>query len=190
MKRIATTVTSLMILLVAAGCGSMGPTTYLHPDFDFGFIEKTAVVPFENLSEEQGAGARATRYFTGALLATEAVDVVEPGETARALGQFSLVRSAELTAEQAVGLGRELGAQGLFLGTVNESTNLRRGNESITVVTVSLRLLETQTGATVWSTVVTEDSGGFWSNLFGTAQKSRSEVTRRCLDRCLDTLME
>lgn len=181
---------SLLVLALTAACGGVGPVTYLHPGFDFGFIERVAVVPFENLSEDQGAGARATRYFTGSLLATEAFDVVEPGEVARALAEHSLVRTAELTGEQSVSLGRGLRVQGLFLGSLSESTTVRRGNESITVVTATVRLVETETGSTVWSTVVTEDSGGFWSNLFGTAQKSRSEVTRRCLDRCLDTLME
>ena len=88
------------------------------------------------------------------------------------------MRTAELTGEQSVDVGRTVRAQGLFLGSLNESTTIRRGNESITVVTATIRLVETETGSTVWSTVVTENSGGFWSNLFGTAQKSRSEVTR------------
>lgn len=180
----------LIGLLTFAGCGGVGSSTYLHPRFDFGFIETVGVIPFENLSDDQGAGARATRYFTGDLLATEAFAVVEPGEVARALAKQAIVRTAQLTEAQIKEVGRELGAQGLFLGSLSESTTMRRGTESITVVTVVLRLVETETGSTVWSTTVTEDSGGFWSSLFGTSQKSHSEVTRRCLERGLDSLMD
>ena len=148
------------------------------------------MVPFENLSTTQGSGAQATRYFVTSLLASDAFVVIEPGEVARALETQSLVRTAQLTEDQIKAIGRELGVQGLFLGTVSESASLRSGSTTVSVVTVVLRLVETETGATVWSATNSEDSAGFWSTLFGTGQKSRSEVMRKCLDGCLDTLVD
>jgi len=168
----------------------MGPTKFIHPDFDFTFVEKIAVVYFENLSNDQTAGAKATRYFTTALLAAEAFEVVEPGEVSRALEKFSLVSTSQLTQDQVMTLGRELGVQGVFLGSLSESTSIRSGATTVSVVTVVVRLLETETGATVWSATNTEDSASFWSSLFGTGQKAPSEVMRRCIDGCLDTLMD
>ena len=53
-----------------------------------------------------------------------------------------------------------------------------------------MRLIETETGVTVWSATNTEDSASFWSSLFGTGQKSSSVVMRNCIDGCLDTLMD
>jgi len=181
----------LASLLGLSGCGgSMGSTSFLHPGFDFGFIEQVGVVPFENLSADQSGGARATRYFTTALLSAEAFDVVEPGEVSRALEKQGLISTAQLTEEQAISLGRELRVQGLFLGSMSESARLRSGSKNVTVVTVNIRLVETETGTTVWSVTNTEDSSSFWSNLFGTNQKSPSEVTRRCIDGCLDSLLD
>jgi len=177
-------------LIFLAGCGGMGATKFVHPDFDFAFVEKIAVVYFENLSNDQAAGAKATRYFTTALLATEAFEVVEPGEVSLALEKFGLVSTAQLTQEQVMTLGRELGAQGVFLGSLSEATSIRSGATTVSVVTVVVRLLETETGVTVWSATNTEDSSSFWSSLFGTGQKSPSEVMRRCIDGCLDTLMD
>ncbi len=180
-------VTTLVLL---GGCGGMGPTTFVHPDFNFGFVERVAVVPFENLSSDPAAGAKATRYFTTALLATESFAVVEPGEVSRALEQFGLVSAAQLTEAQVISLGQELEAQAVFFGSLSESAALRSGSTTINVVTVVVRLLETETGTTIWSATNTDDSASFWSSLFGTGQKSSSEVMRRCIDGCLDTLMD
>lgn len=177
-------------ILTLAGCGGMGTTKFVHPEFNFGFMEKVAVVPFENISSEQGAGARATRYFTASLLSAEAFEIVEPGEVANALSSFAINATAQLTEAQSVKLGQDLGAQGLFLGSLSELSQVRSGSNSVTVVTVVVRLVETETGATVWSATHTEDSSTFWSSLFGARQRPSSEVLRRCVNKCLDTLLD
>jgi len=177
-------------LLVSAGCAGLGPTTFIHPEYNFAFVERVAVIPFENLSGDQGAGSRASRLFVNELLAAEAFDVVEPGEVALALDNMGLVRTADLTREQIITLGLQLKAQGLFLGSVGESGINRSGSSGSSVVTISARLVEAETGVTIWSSTNTEDSRGFWSTLFGTGQKSRSEVTRRCVSRCIATLID
>lgn len=180
---------ALALSALLGGCAGTGPTTFIHPAFDFGYVEKVAVIPFENLSDDQGAGAQATRYFLTSLLAAEAFEVVEPGEVARALEQFSLVRTAELTEEQVLALGRELGVQAVFLGSLSESSTVRSGSGTTYVTAVVARLVETDTGATIWSAAHTEDNRGFWSSLLGTGRKSQSEVMRRCVDQCLRTLI-
>ena len=187
------TVKLSIILTLAAwlvGCSSVPPTTFIHPGFDFAYVEKVAVIPFENLSNDQGAGARASWYFIAELLATEAFDVVEPGEVARALEKYSLVRTADLTQEQMVDLGQRLQVQGLFMGSVNESSTSRSGGTEINVVTLTARLVETDVGTTVWSSTNTMTGKNFWSSLFGTASKSKSEVTRMCVDQSLGTLVK
>ncbi len=185
-----TLIIPLAALVLLSGCGGTGKTTFVHPNFDFSFVEKVAVVPFENLSNDQGAGARSTRFFISSLLASEAFWVVEPGEVTRALGMQSVLRTGELTEKQIKAVGRELGVQGLFLGSINESASLRSGSTNISVVTVVIRLVETETGTTVWSVTHSEDSRTLWSSVFGGGQKSNSEVTRSCIDGCLNTLLD
>jgi len=183
----------LLILAVLAslltGCAGMKPTIFLHPEYNFGYIEKVAVIPFENLSKEQGAASRATRLFVSELLATESFEVVEPGEVSRALEKFATVRAAQLTQAQLMEIGKQLGVQALFLGTVNESSSMRSGSASTSVVTMVVRLVETDQGVTVWSATHTEGGRGFWASLFGTGQKSESEVTRNCVKKTLKTLI-
>lgn len=177
-------------LLACSGCGGIGPTKFVNPEYDFAFIETVAVVPFENLSGDTNAGARATRYLANSLLASEAFLVVEPGEVTHALERHGLTTAGQLTQAQIVSLGSSFGAQGIFLGSVSESTTLRAGSTMVQVVTVTMRLVETETGATVWASTHTEDSSGFWSGLFGTKQKGSAEVTRKCIDKALGTLLD
>ncbi len=175
--------------LVIGACSGMGPTTFLHPEFNFAYVERVGVIPFENLTKDQGAGARATRFFIAELLAAEAFDVVEPGEVARVLEKHMTSRTGDLTEEQAINVGKELGAQAVFLGSVGESSTVRSGAGSSNVVTLVVRMVETDTGQTVWSTTHTEGGRGFWSVLFGTGERSMSEVMRRCVKKSIKTLI-
>lgn len=179
-----------MATLVIGGCGGSAPTKFLHQDYNFGYIERVAVIPMENLTNDQGAGARLSRFFVTELLSTEAFDVVEPGEVAQAMASMSLVRTAELTREQAIELGKKLRAQGLFLGSIAESATARSGGATVNFVTVTARLVETDTGQTIWSATHTKDSKSFWSTMFGTADRSMAEVTRECAHECLGTLVK
>lgn len=191
-RRLARTMASVIAGLawVAAGCAGIGPTVFVHPDYNFDYVEKVAIVPFENLTPDQGAGARVTRYFTNELLASGSFEVIEPGEVTRALEKQSLVRTAELTQEQAVALGKELGVQGIFLGSIGESSTVRDGTANVNVVTLSARFIETDKGMTVWSSTHTEGGRGFWARLFGTGERSQGEVTRRCVEKTLATLID
>ena len=164
-------------------CSGMGPTTFLHPEYNFGYVERVAVLPFEDLTSDQGAGARATRFFVSELLAAEAFDVVEPGEVSRALMNAGVINVRDMTQAQVVAVGQALGAQALFTGSVGESTSVRSGASSASVVTLTARMVETDTGVTVWSSTHTESGRSLWSSLFGTGQRSRSEVTRRAVEK-------
>ena len=82
------------------------------------------------------------------------------------------------------------GAQGLFLGSVGESSGTRAGSSTTYYVTLTVRLVETDTGVTVWSTTQTEGGSGFWSTLLGTAQAPASEVTRAAVESCINTLVK
>lgn len=190
-KKTTSLVMALVLLTMALpACTPMLPTTFVHPDFNFSFVRTVAVVPFENLSDDRGAGARMTRYFVSELLATGAFSVVEPGEVSQALQSMGVVRTAELTKAQILELGQKLGAQGLFLGSVPESGVQRAGGSSEAVVTLDVRLVETETGEVVWSTTHSESGRGFWNALLGGSGASLGEVSRRTAKHALERLVQ
>lgn len=177
-------------LLGLAGCsGAPEPSTFTNPRFDFGFVERVAVLPFENLSADRQAGPRATRLMITELLASGAVDVVEPGEVQAALGSFG-TRVTQPSTEQVVALGKSLGVQALILGTVTQSDLVRSGSVAIPVVSLDVHMVETETGATVWATTATTQGGGFGARVLGTVGEPISETTRRAVRQALATLIQ
>ena len=128
---------SSILLSLAAVCTLLGScssgmksTEFTNPSFDFAFVERVAVIPFENLSTDRQAGLRATRLFATELLASGAVDVVEQGEVEAALAKLpgsQFGRYPALTKESILALGQELQVQALLLGSVTQSETLRSG---------------------------------------------------------------
>jgi TolB-like protein len=188
-KLLRLTLFATFSLLILAGCGS-APLVFLNRSYDFNYIERVAVIPFENLSQTQGTGEYATLMFITQLLATETFDVVEPGETVKALNDLSLARTNTLSVDQIVALGNRLKVQALIFGTVGESTTTRSGSVAVPTVSMDVRMVETEKGTTVWSAAYTYGHPSLWSSLFGTAGKSTSETMKGCIHGILKTLIK
>ncbi|NHZ73173.1 MAG: hypothetical protein GWP16_01730 [Nitrospirae bacterium] len=182
------------ISLLLAGCsGSVSPTEFANPQFDFGFVERVAVIPFENLTRDQNAGRRASRIMATELLASGALDVVEAGEVQAALAKrpgATYGRIAIPSKEDVLTLGQELNVQALILGTVAQSETLRSGRVGIPVVTIDARMVETETGTTVWAATHTEKGSSFSAKVLGTSGTPISETTRLCVRQLLKSLVE
>ena len=176
--------------LLPAGCsGNPKPTRFTNPDFDFGFVERVAVLPFENLSSDRQAGARATRLMITELLASGALDVVEPGEVEAALGKFG-TRVTQPSKEQIVTLGETLGVQALILGSVTQSDVVRSGGSTIPVVGLDVHMVETETGAAVWAASTVTKGESFGARVLGTAGEPMSVTTRRAVRKAIATLVQ
>lgn len=178
----------MMALLVA--CSGMKPTVFVNKQYNFNFLEKVAVVPFENLSTDQGAGARITHIFLTELLAAESFDIAEPGEVSKVTQKYIGGGGSALTRDQITEIGKTLGVQGIILGSVNETSGSRAGGSTSTEVTIDARMVETETGQTVWSATNTEGGRGFWASLLGTGSKSEAEASRKCVRRIIRTLVK
>jgi curli biogenesis system outer membrane secretion channel CsgG len=177
-------------LAALAGCSANPkPTEFVNPRFDFGFVERVAVLPFENLSNDRQAGARATRLLITELLATGTLDVVEPGEVQAALGKFG-TRVVQPSHEQIVALGEGLGVQALILGTVTQSDLARAGSAAVPVVALDVRMVEVETGTVVWAATASVKGDSFGARVLGTSGQPISETTRRAVRRVLRTLVQ
>lgn len=181
-------------MLSLAGCaGKLKPTEFTNPKFDFSYVERVAVLPFENLSGDRQAGARATRLTITELLSSGAVEVVEPGQVQAALAELPgarVGRVAPPSTQEIISLGRTLGVQAVIVGTVTQSESFRSGAVAIPVVTLDVHMVETETGATVWAATHTVKGGSVGARVLGTGGQPISETTRRCVKQLLDTLVQ
>ncbi len=180
----------MLSCLVTGGCATgLRPTEFTNPGFDFGFVETVGVIPLENLTSDRQSGVRATRILITELLASGAVDVVEPGEVQAVLDRIP-GGGRSLSTEQVIELGRTLGVQALFLGSVAQSETIRSGTITVPTVTLDLHMLETETGKSVWAATHTEKGSGLSTKLLGTGAEPISATTRRCVQEILKTLVE
>ena len=177
-------------ILLSVSCGGPRATVFIHQEYNFGFIESVAVMPFRNVSHEQGAAERATSFFITELLVAEAFDVVEPGEVQRVMIKHGVTGSSQLTKEQIQAIGADAHVQAIFVGSISEASAIRSGSSQSHVVTLDIRLVEAETGRTIWSATNTERGIGFWNSLFGGNGKSQSEVMRKCVHETLETLID
>lgn len=178
----------LVLLLCLASC-AMKTTKYVNPDFNFGFVERIAIIPLENLSQDSQAGVRSTRLLATELLASGAVDVVEPGEVNAAVNRIpgGVVQPAT---EQIISLGKALGVQALLMGTVAQSEATFSGRVSVPVVTIDLRMVEVETGTAVWAATQSERGSTSSARWLGTAGEPLAETTRRCARSLVDRLVK
>ena len=180
----------LVAVMFLIACSGMGPTVFVNKQYNFSFLEKVAVVPFENLSNDQTAGARTTHIFLTELLSAESFDVAEPGEVSKATMKYMTSSGVSLTRDQIIEVGKALGVQGIILGSVNETSASRGGSTPSNDITIDARMVETETGQTIWSATNTESGRGLLASLFGTGDRSQSESTRRCVRRVIKTLVK
>lgn len=184
----------VLVLALAGGCSSnLAPTQFSNPSFDFGFVQRLAVLPFDNHTADRDAGVRATRLMATELLSTGAVDVVETGEVLAAIEQIPRLRAPGNTVpskSEVVELGNILQAQALMLGSVTQSETLRSGRVGIPVVTIDAHLVETETGVSVWAATHTEKAQSLGKKLLGTGATPISETTRRCIQELISTLID
>ena len=87
-------------------------------------------------------------------------------------------------------IGSELGADGLFLGTVVDFTEVRTGGAPSPEVTLQLRLVESASGLTAWESSQGRRGPNVRSRLFGFGGDSLTEVARHLIRDQLRTLVE
>ena len=168
--------------------GAAAPPRYIHPNADLGAIQKVAVLPFENVSGAQGASDKVHKIFLVELLSLEAFDVIEPGRVAKVLKGETIASPDQLAPEDLKRIGAALGADGLFMGQVIDYSDAR-GTGGAPSVTIQLRLVETASGATVWSTSKTQSGVKASTRLFGVSSDSITEATRNVIRDELATLL-
>ncbi|HHL40057.1 MAG TPA: hypothetical protein ENJ37_06095 [Deltaproteobacteria bacterium] len=182
----------VLAALLAGGCA---PTSliYISPSANFSYIKKVAVLPFNNLSEDRYAGERVRSIVTVDLMSRQVFEVMEQGEVSKVLSiifreeGFEEGRAVQVDKETLNLIEQRLGVQAVILGSVDEYSGGRYGGN--TVVSISLRMLDTSSGIILWQVSVTELGGSIWRKLIGLEDIDKSVLTQRAVKRALDTLV-
>jgi TolB-like protein len=178
------TMSTLLLLAAALSTGCSRDRQYVRPNADFSTIQAVTVLPFENVTSDKLAAERVQRIFISELLNLNVFELVEPALAARLVGRDAF-QASNVSPDEIKKLGKDLKVQGIFLGSLLEYDEGRGGAAANPRVTVQIRLVETETGATVWSITRTAGGASLGSRLFGmggsTAVRAAEEAVREAL---------
>ena len=178
----------LAFLLLIACAGSR--STYIDPNMDFGAVKSVAVMPFTSLAKDLIVAERVRDVFINRLLATGAVYVVPVGEVARGVARAEVQNPSALSPEEAVKLGGIIKVQAVITGTVREYGEVRSGTSSANIISVSLQMIEAQTGKVVWTDSSTRGGISIWDRLFGGGGKPMHKVTEKAVNDLISRLLK
>jgi len=170
------------------GCVTTTADTYRDPNMDFGAVQSFAVMPFVSLARDNIAAERVRDVFISNLLATGAVYVVPVGEVARGVARAELANPAAPSPEEVVKLANIIKVQAVITGVLKEYGEVRSGTASANIISVSLQILEAQTGKVVWSASSTEGGISIWDRLFGGGGQPMDKITQKAVEDLIDKL--
>lgn len=177
-------------LLLLGACRSGSSAKYVHPNADLGAIKRVAVLPFENLTQERSASDKVQKVFLSELLATEAFDLAEPGLVTKVLKAERIESPDAMGPAEMKRVGEALKAQGLFMGTVVDFAETRSGSTPSPEVTIQLRLVEVQSGVTIWTASKTRSGASASARLFGIGGETLTEAARALMREQLRGLVK
>ncbi len=188
----ARTAAAALLALVAASCASHrgAGVTFHDPKMDFSLVQTAVVLPFANLTPTQTASERVRDVFMTMLQATGGVYVLPPGEVARGVSRASVANPLAPTPEEVVALAKLLKADVVITGTLREYGEVRSGSSAGNVVSLSVQMLEGQTGKIVWSGASTRGGISVANRLFGGGGEPMDVVTEEAVSDLLNQLVE
>jgi hypothetical protein len=187
-RKVVPTLLSLLLVFLSACASRSGPEVYHDPNFDLASVRIVAVVPFENLTKETLASSRVRDVFMNMLLSTGALYVLPAGEVARGMVRAGIEKATAPSAEDVVKLGGIVKADAVITGVVREYGEVRSSTTSANVVSLSVQMIETQTGKVVWTASSTQGGITAGDRLFGGGGRPMDEVTRAAVIDVLNKL--
>jgi len=171
------------------GCATPGEV-FRDTTMDFGSIKTVAVLPFANLSKDQLAGERVRDVFNTLLMASGAVYVIPSGEVARGITAAGIANPTAPSADDIMKLSRNVKVDAVIYGVVREYGDVRSGTASADVISLSLNLVEGQTGRIVWSASTTQGGISLTDRLFGGGGRPLNDVTEKAVNDLISKLFE
>lgn len=178
-----------LLLFTLTGCaGSM--EVYRDANMDFGAVHNVAIMPFTNLTRESAAAERVRDIFTTMLLATGGVYVIPPGEVARGISRAGIAIPTSPSTDELVKFAGIIKADAIITGTVREYGEVRSGTATANAISLSMQMIETQTGRVVWSAATTRGGIGIMDRLFGGGGEPMNDITEKSVNDIITKLFQ
>ncbi len=177
-----------VLMLLLAGCGGVGRGVYRDQNMDFGAVKTVAVLPFENLSGNMSSADRVRDVFMTMLLSTGGVYVVPNGEVVRGISRSGMVNPTAPSAEEVKKFAGIVHANAVVTGVIREYGEIRSGTSSSNVISLSLQMIEPESGRIIWSAESTKGGVTLKDRLLGGGGEPMDRVTEAAVDELINKL--
>ncbi len=161
---------------------------YVDETMDFGSIRTVAIMPFINLTREQYAAERVRDLLMTQLLASKAVYVIPSGEVKRGIQRAGIADPTSPSPEEVVKFAGIVKVDAVITGVVREYGEVRSGQSAANVISLSLFMIEAQTGRIVWSASTSKGGIDLSDRLLGGGGRPMDDVTEEAINDLLDKL--
>jgi TolB-like protein len=188
MQKIVLTGWILIVTLVLAGCSSRTVSeSFVREEVDFAFVQKIAVLPFENNSDDEYAPERARDITITQVLAYGLFDTVEKGLVDSVLYEEALEPGTPLDPLTLKRLGQRLKVQAFIIGTVDLAGTGKVGPSSYPEMALTLRLIEANSGMILWQASGNYSGESTSGRLFGLKPDDQYQITIKLVRKLLRT---
>jgi len=115
--------------------------------------------------------------------------VIPAGEVSRGIARVGMRDPTTPTSDDIKKLGGVLGVQAVITGVLREYGTVRSGSATAEVVSLSLQMIEVETGMVVWSAASTKGGVTFVDRLLGGGGEAMNDVTVDVINDLLDNLL-
>jgi len=175
-----------VIIFLHSCAAKMTEDVYVDPNMDLNAIRSVAVMPFDNFAREQKAAERVRDVVINMLLATGEIYVIPTGEVTRGANLAGISRPSTPSKDEAVKLAALVKVDAIITGVVREYGEVRSGATASNVVSMSLQLIEGQTGRVVWTASSTKGGVNIMDRLFGGGGDPMNDVTEKVVNELIE----
>jgi len=176
----------VLVSLVIFGCAY--ENNYANPDMDFGAIQTVAVMPFANLTKDSLASERVRDVFVTMLLSSGGVYVIPTGEVMRKAAGAGMGNPIAPTPDEVIKFCKLATVDAVITGVVREYGEIKSGTTVANVISVSMQLMEGQTGTVVWAADSTKGGIGLKDRLLGGGGEPLNVITEKALNEIIQKL--
>ena len=111
-----------------------------------------------------------------------------PGEVNRGISRAAIAEAAFPAPEDIVKFGSIVKVDAVIIGVIREYGEVRSGNSTSQVISLSMKMIETQTGRVVWSASSTQGGISFKDRLLGGGGLPMNQITEKAVNDIIDKM--
>ncbi|VAV83149.1 hypothetical protein MNBD_DELTA01-290 [hydrothermal vent metagenome] len=176
---------ALVLVSFTAGCAGPREKSARDTFAASGELKKIAVLPFHNISGRRDAGKMVANNFVTEIFVEGRYRVEEPGNILQFMLQENVSVIGEMGIDRIKILGLRLGVDGVLVGVVDVFDD---GTRSTPRVSITARLVESESGSIVWSKQINR-SGDDYVIAFGVGRvRSANALAQKAIREMIKTI--